>query len=291
MPFYESRDRTLEISRIENFTYPLHLHREVELIYAAKGRLHLHVDGEAYLLEEGDIAAAFPNVVHGYLPLQGGGGKGMFLSFPPDLSQDYGADLTARRPVCPVLRREAIHPETPILLKYALTEAETSQDVAVIKAYMALVLARIMPSLDLSDSSEHSMPGRLYRILAYLAEHCTEQITLNTVAKEFGLSASYISHLFSDTIRVNFRAYLNMLRLRRAIVLLWSTDAPITRICYDCGFESQRTFNRVFRERYGITPSAYRAGAGKPASATYRGNHAFDSLPAIQAVPSLRVKV
>ena len=92
MPFYESREHTLEISRIDNFIYPLHLHRELEIICATEGRLLVHVDGEAYELGEGDIAFAFPNVVHGYLPLPGGTGKGIFLSFPPELSQFCAAD-------------------------------------------------------------------------------------------------------------------------------------------------------------------------------------------------------
>ena len=224
MPFYESRERTLEISRIDDFSYPLHLHREVEVIYAAQGQVHVHVDGEDYTLEEGDIAVAFPNVVHGYLPPRGSGGKGMFLSFPPELSPDYSADLNKRRPVRPMVRREKVHPEVPYLLNLALREAETDRDVAVVKAYMGLVLARIMPAIDLSDSQEYSVPGKLYQILAYLAEHCTEPITLDSLAQEFALSVSYISHIFSDTIRVNFRAYLNTLRLRKAMVLLWSTD-------------------------------------------------------------------
>ena len=36
------------------------------------------------------------------------------------------------------------------------------------------------------------------------------------------------------------------------------TDKSITDICLDAGFESQRTFNRVFRERYKVTSREYR---------------------------------
>lgn len=288
MPFYESRNRTLEISRIDNFSYPLHLHREVEIICATEGRLHVHVDGEAYLLEEGEIAIAFPNVVHGYLPLAEGVGKGIFLSFPPDLSQDYGADMSKHRPAVPVVRRDRAHADIPLLLEMALRESETGQDVAVIKAYMALVLARLMPSIDLSGSSEYAVPGKLYRILSYLAEHCTEPITLESLAAEFDLSVSYLSHIFSDTVRINFRAYLNTLRLRKAMVLLWSSDAPVTRICFDCGFESQRTFNRAFREQFNMTPTEYRAGSGEVPK--YHQT-SLEALPAIQAVPSLRAQI
>ena len=290
MPFYESRDRMLEISRIDNFSYPLHLHREVEIICAMEGRAQVHVDGEAYTLEEGEIAIAFPNVVHGYLPVQDGSGKGMFMTFPPELSQDYSAEISKRRPAVPVIRRDKVHPEVHELLRMALLESETTQDIPVIKAYMALVLARLMPALDLSNSLEYAVPGKLYQILSFLAEHCTEPITLEILAEEFDLSVSYISHIFSDTIRVNFRSYLNMLRMRKALVLLWSSDTPITRICYDCGFESQRTFNRVFREQFGMTPSEYRLSPGN-APAWFNRWASLDTIPAIQAVPSLRAYI
>ena len=36
------------------------------------------------------------------------------------------------------------------------------------------------------------------------------------------------------------------------------TKETIANICYECGFESQRTFNRVFKERYRMTPREYR---------------------------------
>ena len=52
--------------------------------------------------------------------------------------------------------------------------------------------------------------------------------------------------------------YLNETRLGYATQRLENTDDTITEICMDSGFESQRTFNRVFKERYKVTPSEYR---------------------------------
>ena len=42
------------------------------------------------------------------------------------------------------------------------------------------------------------------------------------------------------------------------LAALENTQDTITNICFECGFESQRTFNRVFKERYKISPSDYR---------------------------------
>ena len=54
------------------------------------------------------------------------------------------------------------------------------------------------------------------------------------------------------------KQYLNDARLNYACHRLENTSDAITNICYDSGFESQRTFNRVFKERYKVTPSEYR---------------------------------
>lgn len=43
-------------------------------------------------------------------------------------------------------------------------------------------------------------------------------------------------------------------------LLRWKHNGFHYNICLDCGFESQRTFNRVFKDRYKITPREYRKG-------------------------------
>ena len=58
----------------------------------------------------------------------------------------------------------------------------------------------------------------------------------------------------------NFSKYVNGVRLNYAVAELENSMDSITNICLDCGFESQRTFNRVFKDRYKITPREYRKG-------------------------------
>ena len=64
--------------------------------------------------------------------------------------------------------------------------------------------------------------------------------------------------MFAKTFHCNFSKYLNGVRLNYAVGALENTQDTITNICLECGFESQRTFNRVFKERYKITPREYR---------------------------------
>ena len=62
----------------------------------------------------------------------------------------------------------------------------------------------------------------------------------------------------SDDLIYNAVEYVNGVRLNYAVAALENTMDSITNICLDCGFESQRTFNRVFKDRYKITPREYR---------------------------------
>ena len=57
---------------------------------------------------------------------------------------------------------------------------------------------------------------------------------------------------------VYFNQFLNEQRLNYVTIHLECGDESITDICMNAGFESQRTFNRVFRERYRMTPREYR---------------------------------
>lgn len=78
------------------------------------------------------------------------------------------------------------------------------------------------------------------------------------MAKDLGVSKYAISRVFSATFHTNFNQYLNEQRLNYAVSLLEYTDTSITDICLEAGFQSQRTFNRVFQEKFKMTPREYK---------------------------------
>ena len=55
-----------------------------------------------------------------------------------------------------------------------------------------------------------------------------------------------------------FRRFLNTIRVEKACTLLQDSPMSIKEICYECGFESTRTFHRVFLEEQKMTPGDYR---------------------------------
>ena len=81
---------------------------------------------------------------------------------------------------------------------------------------------------------------------------------MEDMARDLGVSKYVLSRVFSKTFHRNFNRYLNDARLGYAKQRLETTNDPITTIWLDSGFESQRTFNRVFKEKYKVSPSEYR---------------------------------
>jgi AraC-like DNA-binding protein len=77
-----------------------------------------------------------------------------------------------------------------------------------------------------------------------------------------GMSRTRFVHVFRDVVGVTPHRYLIELRVSHAAQQLRGTSAAVTDICFDSGFGSMPSFYAAFHAAYGMTPGAYRAGAG-----------------------------
>ena len=127
------------------------------------------------------------------------------------------------------------------------------------QAYLQIVLARCIGKLNLVEKSHVGSNDLIYQTVSYISANFKKKLSLEEMAKDLGVSKYVLSRLFSKTFHRNFNQYLNDARLNYACHRLENTSDSITNICLDSGFESQRTFNRVFKERYKISPSDYRS--------------------------------
>jgi AraC-like DNA-binding protein len=107
--------------------------------------------------------------------------------------------------------------------------------------------------------------ARVSAALDYVAAHFQEPaLSVVTVAKNVGISPRYLQRLL-ETSGVSFTARVNELRLQRAFTLLSEArDSAhrISDIALDAGFSDLSHFNRLFRSRFGDTPSGVR-GQGR----------------------------
>lgn len=95
-------------------------------------------------------------------------------------------------------------------------------------------------------------------IEAFIREHYTTELSMQTVAKAMNYSDAYFCKLFKQCFEVNFSVYLNEYRIARAKELLQSTRLNVREVSTACGYSDSNYFTRVFKRITGKTPSEYR---------------------------------
>ena len=91
--------------------------------------------------------------------------------------------------------------------------------------------------------------------------YLNHNLTQASFAKKLSLSSHHLSEVFSFEFDKNFYQLINSYRIKEAKKILQlpaSKDYKIIAVAYDAGFKSKTTFNRVFKEQTGYTPTEYR---------------------------------
>ena len=118
-------------------------------------------------------------------------------------------------------------------------------------------LSGIRPRTD--DGMRNMDSEVITAVMTYINNHYREELSLEDVAQFAGFSRYYFSRSFKRQTGYSFKDYLCQKRLQVAMDLLIRTNRSMRDVAVDSGFGSVATFNRVFREKKGCTPTQYRA--------------------------------
>lgn len=99
---------------------------------------------------------------------------------------------------------------------------------------------------------------RLVQAKLFIDSHFEQTIDLNHIADEACFSKFHFIRLFHSIYGKTPHQYLIAIRMERAAQLL-RAGAPVSKVCYSVGFESQSTFSGLFKRRMGLAPSAFLA--------------------------------
>lgn len=261
--FYQSRSERIRFFLSEDNTYKPHIHRQAELILMLRGSLTVTVEKQEYPLREGDGILIFPNQLHSLKTDESS--RILLCIFDSDFCHSFRRfflDNAAE----PVFSMSGLSSHSHIAIKglISLTD-EFPRGTAIpenvilrSQGYLTLLLTDIFNSLALRHTEEHSDLELEQQLLLYIDSHYTENLSLEYLAREFGVSPFRLSRIFSHRLYTSFPQYVNSRRLEYAADLLSDTSRTITGIALDAGFGSTRTFFREFAKRYGVTPGEYR---------------------------------
>lgn len=265
IPLYKNHNLEFELfHKHSNHARP-HLHKAMEFAYVTKGTLEIGIEQELFHMETGDFAIVFPDLIHHYQVFEKES-TAWYLLADPVLGGGFQQTLQQFIPECPVISSQILHPDVKYAIHSLAFSKKSEHQDTLQRAFVEIILARCLPVLHLNERSSADSQDLVYQTVLYIASHFRESVTLTGMAHDLGISPYVLSRIFSSTFHRNFNQYLNETRLDYAASLLRYTDQTITEACENAGFDSQRTFNRVFTGQYHMSPSKYRK--------EYRKSHA-----------------
>lgn len=135
---------------------------------------------------------------------------------------------------------------------------KTIQTLEEIKNYIRMLLKKIIGVRD-------TISGRRYSDIIEIAKdqirktYMSDEISLNTIAAEVGMSPSYFSSIFSKEMGKTFVEYLTEIRMDRAKELLMCSSMKTSEIGYEVGYKDPHYFSYIFNKTQNCTPKEFRA--------------------------------
>jgi len=249
---------------------PLHWHTEAELVYAPAGGVLLDSGGQTALLAPGWGAFVNAGCLHAMRPAQPGPCETINIVFHPELIAGAPYSVFAQKYVQPLLGSGVgavpLRPEVPwqasalarLREAYGIYQQAAPGFEFGTRACLSEIWALLCAAHAQTPRRSDPQSGRMKQLLSYLQQNYAEPFTLEQLAGSAGICVRTCCRCFRKYAGMTPFQYLNEYRVKAAADLLRSTEDSVTQICFDVGFHDTSYFTRVFRERTGRTPTAFR---------------------------------
>lgn len=133
-----------------------------------------------------------------------------------------------------------------------LLNADNWDQISSLSKSMVLEFISLVPERDLLNDK------KLNIALAFIREHCMENLSRKTVAEVIKCSPASLNRLFSKELGRSFKEVVLKQRIDRAKELLCDSNKTVNDVAFDIGYSDPNYFIAAFRRITGITPGQYR---------------------------------
>lgn len=227
----------------------LHFHRAVELIYCIKEPKPVIVGGVEYTLREGEVLFVPPLIPHIYPKVESH--KSLCVVMPVSYSDILEKEIAKQKFSDYIIKDSSVSKD----IFTHMQMLEKCEMPLLKQSIYTYILSRCIENLPLDESDDNSKQEFSVRALIYIEEHYKEKLTSLTVAKALGYTPCYFSSLFNQSFKCSFNAYLNMVRINKAIPMLKKETVSV--VSESVGFSSLQSFYGNFKTVTGKTPREY----------------------------------
>lgn len=267
-------DLPLSIFTTDDNEFPPHWHEAIEIVYSLEDNLNVGVNNEIYTLNSKDILLISGGDVH-YFVQQPTKVKRIILFIETSYFEIFTSTMKNKRftrlmtPYSDITKASKGHNlhsalETNILEIYSEYCTLSPGYKLALTARLSDILVLIMRYAPVEvystykKSRQLSRLERLNQVFDFVDKNFDRNISLQEIAAIANYSPYHFTRFFKETTGMTFNQYISNYRVAKASEALVLTDELITDVAYRAGFESIKTFNRVFKQIKGVSPSAFR---------------------------------
>ncbi len=244
-----------------------HSHDYIEMAFVLSGKSRMLIDGAMHEISEGDLIVLNPGVKHEAIIIEGNPNPSteFFVGFSDIHLRNYPENFLP----LPTPDSCVFHTTGQLYQKLfklcASMEAENSSrrqgHYEMMKSYLVQMLLLIIREqyepLKHTEGYNFSALNKkdiVEQILNYFEDHYNEKISLDQIAENMYLSPFYISKIFKSETGNTPIGHLINIRLEKARELL-QAGGSIQEVALAVGYEDAYHFSKLFKKRYGISPS------------------------------------
>ena len=267
--FHEVRNYNSDLmvwySGYENISFIAHWQKEIELVYIREGSASFHVANHSFTANEGDLVICESGQIH-YSDSYNTKNQLDFLIFDPLIISTRFQNPHFKSPLITTeeLKEYGLTDALQRLFTLVSEELDKKQPyyeeiiVSAIREFWFL-LKRTLPRTEKAKEvgKRTRMLEEFQELLDYIDSHYSEELTLEDAASMMHFSPSHFSKTFKKIMGMNYVTYVNIVRIEHAIQRFGPEQPRLIDIALECGFSNIRSFNRVFKEVTGYTPTDF----------------------------------
>ncbi len=252
---------------IHNINYSkFHWHNDLELILVLEGQVNFHVENNTYSLRENDVLLINSKTLHASEYKTSN--MILALQIDPEYFEQYYPNFSNTIFDCKSFMYDEEHQADFDMIRKLLAEImvvvnkkETSYALKILQLITEFIqyIVKEFKIETVEDINKRIKNNKkLMDIIKYIEENYTENITLKDVAKREFMGVTYLSTYFKTNMGISFIKYLTVIRLKKSIDDLIYTDMNINEIALHHGFPNTKSYYKIFKETYGMTPTQFR---------------------------------
>lgn len=243
------------------WTFPLHEHADVcELLIILDGKGQMIINDEIYHVKRADIIVFNSKTLHEEFSNTESPIKFVYFGIR-SLKINGLKDNTILAKTCsPKINMEDYFPTIETLVSLIYKEFSTKDDgfEEICSAQLTTIIHLIHRISSRNERKRKFEPLNSQLIKDYLDENYKEDLRLVDIAKEFNISAYYLSHLFFETYQISPINYMNNRRIGEAKLLLLNTNKKVKEIADILGYSDENYFSHFFKNKTGESPLNYK---------------------------------